>query len=776
LWLWLHVVNDSRRFTWRSEDQGISSRIKGASAWWEILRAFFFFFFLAYALFCEDSIQLLNMTHRLYWRKFTRDGEIDQDTVADEQFLADNFTDFFGKWLQQGNNAQIQSHDGLVLSFWEDPNNADPAKYNVQTFMVADGGFFDRSKHPDWTWFRPAVRFLTLITIQNKPFFSLTTDNWTLCIVGGARPKETSRNSSFLQVASWNGIEFRFYQNDFANDEQDLQGWNYFGRSSDAFGANAYLGPFNGHVNGACIMKEIHKPWLHWLGEGGAEFDKSYSDLDREAFADVSWLTQPGQNLLSLVNPNPSQLEASITRGINGWFNTRRKLDFFGGSSKLVTNPVNIDRWAAHLFLTTTINLGAAVKTGSENNAALDKADFILPGNHLYDQELLNFAGLTQLMVEPGTQNPFKLPPVGFKSSDYKKAADALQLSLLQQVDPTRLTPDITMPWSSMGGDKRYGDPTENISFKYVAKNFEGLSPFNIIQPSVEDAIGVQRMQMLKKIPQPDDYVGPDVYLGLFSQSVLNAIIMLDFWNPVYSWRRGRIMQYLPQTAIYDGKSYNLEDEFIKAVKSSQWVGEEHPDSPENEFLRLLNVDVETHQKTMLDYLAAVQKRMKDEPVAALTDYLTVAESRRRIYRPLPLNEFGPSLPFALALDPNKPLLVEMKPDGTIQDIQERGVVFLNAWTTSLAGWNPDIFPQSDKDNSSAPVAVSIQALPPPATLSMSCQRVTIAGSSVAALNNDAKMKLVPFSQAKLLRNRQTRRWCHQMLKEYQTGPMTFSL
>jgi hypothetical protein len=28
----------------------------------------------------------------------------------------------------------------------------------------------------------------------------------------------------------------------------------------DAFGdTDEYLGPFNGHVNGACIMKEIHQ-------------------------------------------------------------------------------------------------------------------------------------------------------------------------------------------------------------------------------------------------------------------------------------------------------------------------------------------------------------------------------------------------------------------------------------------------------------------------------------------------------------------------------------
>ena len=37
-------------------------------------------------------------------------------------------------------------------------------------------------------------------------------------------------------------------------------GWIYFGKSEDAFDdSTAYLGAFNGHVNGTCMMKEIHE-------------------------------------------------------------------------------------------------------------------------------------------------------------------------------------------------------------------------------------------------------------------------------------------------------------------------------------------------------------------------------------------------------------------------------------------------------------------------------------------------------------------------------------
>ena len=48
-------------------------------------------------------------------------------------------------------------------------------------------------------------------------------------------------------------------QSDFPNGSEKKQCWTYFGESMDAFGRSEYLGPFNGHVNGACVMKELHR-------------------------------------------------------------------------------------------------------------------------------------------------------------------------------------------------------------------------------------------------------------------------------------------------------------------------------------------------------------------------------------------------------------------------------------------------------------------------------------------------------------------------------------
>jgi hypothetical protein len=48
------------------------------------------------------------------------------------------------------------------------------------------------------------------------------------------------------------------------NGDENVKGWTYQGNSFDAFTDNSsndssYIGPFNGHVNGACIMKELHE-------------------------------------------------------------------------------------------------------------------------------------------------------------------------------------------------------------------------------------------------------------------------------------------------------------------------------------------------------------------------------------------------------------------------------------------------------------------------------------------------------------------------------------
>lgn len=48
-------------------------------------------------------------------------------------------------------------------------------------------------------------------------------------------------------------------------DGTNKPGWLYFGCSKDAFEPDSQRkGIFCGHVNGALVMKELERPWLHW--------------------------------------------------------------------------------------------------------------------------------------------------------------------------------------------------------------------------------------------------------------------------------------------------------------------------------------------------------------------------------------------------------------------------------------------------------------------------------------------------------------------------------
>jgi hypothetical protein len=77
------------------------------------------------------------MSVPLYWRQFTRDGSPDVDTQADAAFLAANFTDYFGQWLQVGDNGLARSYDALVMPYWsEKPTPELPSRQLRQTLTA----------------------------------------------------------------------------------------------------------------------------------------------------------------------------------------------------------------------------------------------------------------------------------------------------------------------------------------------------------------------------------------------------------------------------------------------------------------------------------------------------------------------------------------------------------------------------------------------------------------------------------------------------------------
>ncbi len=212
---------------------------------------------------------------------------------------------------------------------------------------------------------------------------------------------------------------------------------------------------------------------------------------------------------------------------------------------------------------------------------------------------------------------------------------------------------------------------------------------FTILQSSYEDAQGVLKMQSIR----------PGI--GLLSAAAFNALMMVDFWNPIYSWRRGVLMQYLSEQTLYDptSKSYDLENQLIANVKNSHHFKSGDTESPEHQFISLLDLKLEDMRSRIERYFGNVVTRLKT--LDGMIDYLTLAESRRRISRPVPLNEFGPTLPYALNYGHEQEARFEMTENGEIQPMAARGVRFFYKLTgtqekRSLAGFDPSIIPEAD--------------------------------------------------------------------------------
>jgi hypothetical protein len=207
---------------------------------------------------------------------------------------------------------------------------------------------------------------------------------------------------------------------------------------------------------------------------------------------------------------------------------------------------------------------------------------------------------------------------------------------------------------------------------------------FTILQPSLEDSKGAY---LLMTAIQRN--------FTLLSKQTYNAMVMVDPWNQIYSWKRGVLLQYVPDEATFDPatKSYDMEQGFIDAVKASPRM--QDITSPEYEFVQNLSKTTDYFSNMLTGYITKVQKRLKTQD--GVSDYLKLAESRRRVYRPVPLDEFAFTLPWAWLWKYNKPL--EMTPDGTIQEVNDRGKKFFDTWIGTLRTFNPAILPRPDAND-----------------------------------------------------------------------------
>lgn len=207
-----------------------------------------------------------------------------------------------------------------------EPALADDAVPNEQVFLLGEGGQI--AVTPATTSLNRALRFVVARTGEGGRLILMSVDD---------RP---SSDTGLLQVLSWDDGKgaYNFYQ------RRDGV-WFYSGDGTHALELPTRgRGPFDGHVNGSLVMKELRAPWLHWNSQSVS--------IPPEAFA-------PGHPVLGhrlMAHPKGAEiLERDIIQpGIERWTAARFDRAVQGGTLTAA------DTFLRQLIQTTSVNLVAS--------------------------------------------------------------------------------------------------------------------------------------------------------------------------------------------------------------------------------------------------------------------------------------------------------------------------------------------------------------------------------------------------------------------------------
>ncbi|KPI20631.1 hypothetical protein OV450_0097 [Actinobacteria bacterium OV450] len=153
---------------------------------------------------------------------------------------------------------------------------------------------------------------------------------------------------------------------------------------------------------------------------------------------------------------------------------------------------------------------------------------------------------------------------------------------------------------------------------------------------------------------------------GLISARFAACVLMVDFPNPVFSPARGLLMRYVPTTPV---KAAKLCDTVTQAILDAARTRNLPADSPEARFAAHWQVPEDTWQSVFGQRVDAYLRRVTQQiqTAAGFDDYVRLAESRRRQFRLMKLNEFELTLPVT-NIPPDAPPLA-MREDATVAEL-----------------------------------------------------------------------------------------------------------
>lgn len=260
--------------------------------------------------------------------------------------------DPFGKLLRSGSPFPLTLRD--VQAAINRLNGTPDALPNEQIFLVADGG------HIPWT---PATeelaRAFRFVVARGSGVFSL--------LISASTNPDSSEDDAFLQIIGWDAVHevFHYY-------ERRAGTWFWAGNSLHALEPPTRgRGPFDSHVNGSLVMKELRAPWVHWHAPQAA--------IVPEALApDDPLRTDP----LFVGKVTAERLEQEVVRpGIRRWnrARVRRAVSDQGVWERVPT-------FLRQVITDTTVNLATTAVTSA---ILTDATPLLLPLGFFLNQDTL---------------------------------------------------------------------------------------------------------------------------------------------------------------------------------------------------------------------------------------------------------------------------------------------------------------------------------------------------------------------------------------------------
>jgi hypothetical protein len=386
----------------------------------------------------------------------------------------------------------------------------------------------------------------------------------------------------FLQVLAWDPVNqvYNYYL-------RQQPAWVWSGSSIHALAPETRgRGPFDSHVNGSLVMKELKAPWSNWQSVR-AHVDAALAPDDPVR-----------QAPLFRDRKNAEVFQISVVQpGVSRW--NRARLARARGPDGTVAD---IPYFMRQVLETTTVNLASS--------------------------------DLESRLVRPDDR--VALPITFFLNSD----------ALINTLDlEPALAPPTVEGHLYLESLRRYDFALADEGFREAGDTYFA---FLVPEPAFED------LDVLRKLLEA----------GVVTARFAASLLMVDFPNPIYSERRRRLMAYVPATARVTGQGSDLPATMAAAIADAARTLP--ADSPEREFLAWWGVPEDRWRAECTArierYVAAVVARLATP--AGFDDYVRLAESRRREYRRLPLNEFRLTLPTTSI--PADAALLRMNEDGTV--------------------------------------------------------------------------------------------------------------